>query len=560
MSHSPSPLVLVAIRCIEILGRIAVLGRAEDDPIVSDRDRYDLGFAVLVGGQEGIDDVVAKCVERALRRRSDRKVLSRTALGWSWQELGRRAEAAGFTVVCQAIVDAVAKVLPVGPGDVLLGLPVRERYLHSIATAAQAVGVHPITMRGMLKVEGLVSKDDDRLPASRVVLKASTVQPFIDVLANCLTLDEVADALNVTRKVHQALRREKYIVPVYVSNERNKGAGQFYPREQVDGFLDTILRNSLELAHVEDGLASIADVAQITAQPIACVVRMAYDGEVEFVGRLSTERGLSSVLLDVAEIRRKFGILPQDDALSLPQAAEILGVEMSTLRNIIKAKALATYWLPNTINRRFQQLVDRHELRKFMDAFGTVRTLAKDLGVGCMWMRNRLVKAGVKPAFDCGGLLTLFRRDEAAEVVNRLKGAVVNSGRSAAEKTGPGEDASALFVLRDDHWELMSKVIFSGVGTFRHSAVDYRRFVEAVLWVARTNSYWCELPEAFGSTNAVWSRLKRWNENSVWSKAFAPLVDDPTFNYEVVANTIRPKGAMGGVKIGRASTRQERLG
>ena len=57
------------------------------------------------------------------------------------------------------------------------------------------------------------------------------------------------------------------------------------------------------------------------------------------------------------------------------------------------------------------------------------------------------------------------------------------------------------------------------------TAKDNRRFVEAVLWIARTGSPWRDLPEDFGHWHRVYVRYSRWGRKGVWT-SLLPLVSD----------------------------------
>ncbi len=80
------------------------------------------------------------------------------------------------------------------------------------------------------------------------------------------------------------------------------------------------------------------------------------------------------------------------------------------------------------------------------------------------------------------------------------------------------------------------------------------RFVEAVLWVARTGSPWRDLPDAFGPWYTVYTRFWRWSRHGVWKQVFKALADDPDFEYLIIDTTIvrahhHAAGAKGGLKI-----------
>ena len=83
--------------------------------------------------------------------------------------------------------------------------------------------------------------------------------------------------------------------------------------------------------------------------------------------------------------------------------------------------------------------------------------------------------------------------------------------------------------FRDDQWARIEGMLPGKVGDWGRSAEDNRRFVEAVLWIARTGSPWRDLPEEFGLWNSVFRRFARWSDAGVWTRVFATLAQDADF-------------------------------
>ena len=57
------------------------------------------------------------------------------------------------------------------------------------------------------------------------------------------------------------------------------------------------------------------------------------------------------------------------------------------------------------------------------------------------------------------------------------------------------------------------------------AAQDNRRFIDAVLWVARTGAAWADLPERLGNGNSQWRRFDRWARKGRWDPILAALRD-----------------------------------
>ena len=108
--------------------------------------------------------------------------------------------------------------------------------------------------------------------------------------------------------------------------------------------------------------------------------------------------------------------------------------------------------------------------------------------------------------------------------------------------------------LTDRQWERIKDLIPGKQGDRGTTGRDNRRFIDAVLWVARTGAPWRDLPPAFGPWNSVWRRFSRWSQKAVWESLFNALVDDPDFEYVIIDATIvrahqHAAGAKGGLKI-----------
>ena len=56
-------------------------------------------------------------------------------------------------------------------------------------------------------------------------------------------------------------------------------------------------------------------------------------------------------------------------------------------------------------------------------------------------------------------------------------------------------------------------------------AKDNRRFIDAVLWIARTGAAWGDLPERLGLGNSQWRRFDRWAARGRWDPILAALRD-----------------------------------
>lgn len=115
-------------------------------------------------------------------------------------------------------------------------------------------------------------------------------------------------------------------------------------------------------------------------------------------------------------------------------------------------------------------------------------------------------------------------------------------------------------VLNDAQWERVAPLLFGKVGDPGRSGEDNRRFLEAVLWIARTGSPGRDLHAGFGKWNSVFKRFRRWAVQGVFERIFATLSGDPDFEYAIIDGTIvrvhqHGTGARGGLKLRPSAAR-----
>lgn len=90
----------------------------------------------------------------------------------------------------------------------------------------------------------------------------------------------------------------------------------------------------------------------------------------------------------------------------------------------------------------------------------------------------------------------------------------------------------ARHAISDDNWNRLVPLL-----PRRGPAGEKRRFVDAVLYVAKTGIPWRDLPERFGNWNTVWRRFDRWARAGVWRAVFDAL-QDPDTEWLILDSTI----------------------
>ena len=92
--------------------------------------------------------------------------------------------------------------------------------------------------------------------------------------------------------------------------------------------------------------------------------------------------------------------------------------------------------------------------------------------------------------------------------------------------------------LREDQWERLEPLLPGKASNCGVTAKDNRRFIEAVLWVARTGAPWRDMPEFYGHWHRVYVRYNRWSRKGVWTRLFEAVSDDQDLEHLMVDGSI----------------------
>ena len=92
--------------------------------------------------------------------------------------------------------------------------------------------------------------------------------------------------------------------------------------------------------------------------------------------------------------------------------------------------------------------------------------------------------------------------------------------------------------LRDDQWFRVLEFLRSCSDLYVGEENDCRRYVEAVLWMARSGAPWRLLPERYGNWNSIYKRFARWCEKGVWERMHQYFVHDADMEHLIIDSTV----------------------
>lgn len=92
--------------------------------------------------------------------------------------------------------------------------------------------------------------------------------------------------------------------------------------------------------------------------------------------------------------------------------------------------------------------------------------------------------------------------------------------------------------LLDDQWERLKPLVPGGGKGKRGPRTDNRRFLNALLWMARSGGRWRDLPERLGDYRTVRRRYYRWIEMGVLDAMFEALAREADMERLMIDSTI----------------------
>ena len=90
--------------------------------------------------------------------------------------------------------------------------------------------------------------------------------------------------------------------------------------------------------------------------------------------------------------------------------------------------------------------------------------------------------------------------------------------------------------ISDADWDRVEGLLPGQPGQHGGVARDNRRFLDAVLWIARTGAAWRNLPERLGNWNTQWRRFDRWAKAGRFA-ALAAALRDPDLDVLILDST-----------------------
>ncbi len=92
--------------------------------------------------------------------------------------------------------------------------------------------------------------------------------------------------------------------------------------------------------------------------------------------------------------------------------------------------------------------------------------------------------------------------------------------------------------LTNEQWQKILPFLRSLPNIYIGQEKECRRFLDAVLWMARSGAQWRLLPKEYGAWNTVYKRFARWSEANIFEQLFEFFATDADFEHLLIDSTI----------------------
>lgn len=282
---------------------------------------------------------------------------------------------------------------PLGPGDDLLGEPVRGRRLHSVRTAAQATGVDQRRLRKALAAAHIVPDAENGLPDAWEVFDAEEVVPILEGLTEMVTAKDMAVLINATRSQFDLLVADGVLVPDLQAAD----VKTVWHPDQGRRFLESILTGARQLRQAQHGWEHISRSAQRLKTGPGKIISAIRDGRITQVGNRMEREGYAAVHVYHDEVVAALRPDPID-ARSIAAFAKAVGIpQPSILKRMIDDGHVGTTRLVNPITKAQQDYFTPADEAAFLAEFATPTMLARERGMSWQKIVRTLRDASVEP-------------------------------------------------------------------------------------------------------------------------------------------------------------------
>lgn len=399
-----------AARICEILGAVALCGRTPKLAKMNDDDwqaAAEAGFAIAKGGADAVRAWLSELQATYPYSRSGNEG-PQAIYGAFYKFLQFHAKSVVFDPIRDLVRDHIVATMPIGAGEEVFGVTVKQRRLHSVFTAAKETGLHPKRLAKILIGGGVVDPAlAGAVPAHQVF--AAEKLAIVAAQENDSISQQQAETYINAGRVHTRLLVDQGFIKALPAA---KGAATRYSKTELDAFIARLLRNAARVKFLKLPTCTIPAAAKRANCSAAEILRLILDKKLTWVGQLIAERGYLSVLVRLDEIKEHVH-RAKLDGLTARELEKRLKTSTKVVTALIQHGHLTQDTVVNPINRCPVKIIALENVERFERTYVSLTILAAERGQHFAAVKATLQAAGVKPALDRTAChATFYRRTD----------------------------------------------------------------------------------------------------------------------------------------------------
>ncbi|OCX57395.1 hypothetical protein BFP70_19330 [Thioclava sp. SK-1] len=291
-----------AVRATEMLGGLIAFGPSHlaanmtpQDWDVASRAAWDLVSA----GEQALSQFFSDALATNARQEGTARPRKAYGMLYSWLSASRLAKDPG--PIRDILRETILGNTSVVTGQVVLGEPVLNPRLTTISSIAKAEKIHPKTLRNILVASGLVNAED-QLNSASVVVDYWKARDLIEDAKHAMGLNAVADTLNASRPVVQALVELGVLTRVQDTSETGSRVVKAIDGRSVSKVKRFLERDLVVVEEAPDDFEHLAKAAERSRTKLKIILDLMFKGHLTKMLRLEGERGFASLLIRPSEV------------------------------------------------------------------------------------------------------------------------------------------------------------------------------------------------------------------------------------------------------------------
>lgn len=401
-SPRPSPLLdqmpwYAAARTCEAVGAVALFRASVTLAGLDENDRRraaHAGFEIIDAGRRSVENLLDD-LRYGLRSTGTGREGAPIVYGLLNELLTRPTPDPAYAPVREIVFRHALRMIPYGPGAVVVGLPVKRRQTHSLVTAAAAAQQHQTRLRKLLVAEGIIAADAPRRDAD-VLFDARLATPVLRRIAKGMSLHSVTEHLQ-TRYAHTLTLARSGFIKAIVASAGETDIRPRYAAFDLDDFIASLIEDAVVHPQPERPIMDIPRAAKRAYCTTPDVLRMILARQLRWVGLDPDVSGFHAILVNADEVLDHVRG-PAHDGYTMQTLRVRLGVHQRVVEALIAQSHLPQVERINPVNHCPNRIVLPETVEAFERSYVSLSELAQHWRTNAFRLKKDLDRRGIEPA------------------------------------------------------------------------------------------------------------------------------------------------------------------